>query len=182
LATRIPFGADRFDLVFCRFLLEYLPDRADALAEMVRVCRPRGRVVLQDLDGQFVWHYPLDERLQAGIERVLDGLRATGFDPFVGRQLFSLARRVGLQDIEVRAESYHLIAGCIDDFSYELWTLKLKIALPAIAKTLKDWVAAEWLRETFLAYLRREDTLTYSVVFTVTGVKAELNGGSRENR
>lgn len=176
-ASCLPFESHQFDLVYCRFLLEYLPDRKDAISEMVRVCAPGGRVLLQDLDGQLVWHYPCDEGLQGDIGRVLRRLGMAGFDPFVGRKLFSFARSAGLCDIEVRAESYHLVAGRIDELNYHLWQLKLDIALPAMAKALNSRIEAEALRDAFLAYLRRDDTLTYSVVFTVVGTKPGEEGG-----
>jgi len=40
--------------------------------------------------------------------------RTTGFDPFVGRKLFSMARNAGLTNIDVQAECYHLIVGEAD--------------------------------------------------------------------
>src|SRR5206468_5342108 len=71
----------------------------------------RSTVLLQDLDGQLLWHYPEDAVVQSTAERVVNALEATGFDPFVGRKLFWLARTAGLQNVEVQVECYHLIAG-----------------------------------------------------------------------
>jgi ubiquinone/menaquinone biosynthesis C-methylase UbiE len=171
-ATDLPFESDSFDVVFCRFLLEYLPDRQKAVSEMARVCRPGGKVILQDLDGQLVSHWPDDAELQRPLEKVLDHLRTTGFDPFVGRKLYSLAKSAGLTHLQVSAESYHLYAGRIDDHNYALWEAKLDSALPVAARALGGPEAALDLKVRFLEYLRREDTLTYSVIFTVCGRKA----------
>lgn len=171
-ATALPFTDDSFDFIYCRFLLEYLREKERAVAEMARVCRPGGTVLLQDLDGQLLWHHPVDQALQADIERVLAVLGETGFDPFAGRKLFAVARAIGLTDIQVQAESYHLFAGQIDDSNLRLWELKLDIALPVAAKALGGISAAESLKRRFLDYLQREDTLTYSVLFTVCGQKA----------
>lgn len=171
-ATALPFEDDSFDLVYSRFLLEYLGERRRAVEEMARVCRPGGRVLLQDLDGQLLWHYPEDAEMQGEICAVLEALAGGGFDPFVGRKLYHLAHRAGLADLQVAAESYHLYAGRIDPHAFSLWELKLDIALPAIARAIGR-EAAEGLKSAFLAYLLREDTLTYSVVFTVTGVVPE---------
>jgi SAM-dependent methyltransferase len=170
-ATALPFGDGSFEFIYCRFLLEYLRDKEKAVAEMTRVCRPGGTVLLQDLDGQLLWHHPVDAILQTDIERVLAVLGQTGFDTFVGRKLFALARAAGLTDIEVQAESYHLFAGRIDDHNLRLWEMKLDIALPAAAKALGGMTEAASLKASFLNYLQREDTLTYSVLFTVTGRK-----------
>src|SRR5882724_8070339 len=94
-AQALPFESDSFDFVFCRFLMEYLPDKQQAVREMVRICRAGGKLLLQDLDGQLLWHSPEDPGLQQTIERVVSRLATTGFDPFVGRKLFNLSYEAG---------------------------------------------------------------------------------------
>jgi SAM-dependent methyltransferase len=44
----LPFTEASFDIVSCRFAFHHLQDPARAFAEMVRVCRPNGRIVLCD--------------------------------------------------------------------------------------------------------------------------------------
>jgi ubiquinone/menaquinone biosynthesis C-methylase UbiE len=44
----LPFADATFDIVSCRFAFHHLQEPARAFAEMVRVCRPGGRVVLCD--------------------------------------------------------------------------------------------------------------------------------------
>jgi SAM-dependent methyltransferase len=44
----LPFADDAFDIVSCRFAFHHLQEPARAFAEMVRVARPGGRVVLCD--------------------------------------------------------------------------------------------------------------------------------------
>ena len=139
---------------------------------MVRVCRPGGTVMFQDLDGQLLWNYPEDPTVQVAVEKVVAGLAKTGFDPFVGRKLFSLAHKAGLTNIKVQVEPYHLIAGEIQPGILKQWQLKIEIALPQIARVLgSDHAAREYGRK-FIEYLCRPDTLTYSNVFTVTGRKS----------
>jgi ubiquinone/menaquinone biosynthesis C-methylase UbiE len=171
-AHAMQFSSDSFDLVYSRMLFEYLRDKEQAAAEMVRVCRPGGTVLLQDLDGQLLWNYPEDPVVQRAVEKVVAGLASTGFDPFVGRKLFSLAQKAGLKDIEVQVECYHLIAGQIDPGILKQWELKLEIALPQIARVLGGEGAAREHTQRFLEYLRRPDTLTYSTVFTIAGKKS----------
>jgi len=126
---------------------------------------------LQDLDGQLLWHYPEDPVVQSTVEKVVRALGATGFDPFVGRKLFSLAYNAGLKNIDVQAECYHLIAGQVEPAILEQWRLKLDIAGPQLAQLLGSETEAREQSRRFLDYLRRPDTLTYSTVFTVTGEK-----------
>jgi SAM-dependent methyltransferase len=170
-AQALPFESCSFDFVFCRFLMEYLPDKRLALREMVRICRGGGKILLQDLDGQLVWHSPEDPDLQKTIERVIRRLASTGFDPLVGRKLFHLCFEAGLSEIKVQIDPYHLYAGTIAGEELNLWQTKLDIAKPQLKKILGSDDAAVKYIEQFLAYLRRPDTLTYSCLFTVFGTK-----------
>lgn len=170
-AQAMDFASNSFDLVYSRMLLEYLKDKESAVREMARVCKRGGTVLLQDLDGQLLWHYPEDPEVQGTVEKVVRALAPTGFDPFVGRKLFSFAQRAGLKKIGVQVECYHLIAGEIEPAILEQWELKLEIAGPQLARLLGSKSEAREQSERFLNYLRRPDTLTYSIVFTVTGEK-----------
>jgi SAM-dependent methyltransferase len=170
-ALSLPFDANTFDLVFCRFLLEYLPDKPLAVREMARVCAPGGKIMLQDLDGQLLWHSPEDAELQQTTERVVSHLANSGFDPFVGRKLFGLCLGASLSNINVQLDPYHLYAGRIDERQFSQWQTKLEIALPQIVAVLGNEEAARKYSERFLGYLQSPDTLTYSCLFTVTGTK-----------
>lgn len=180
-ASKLPFDANSFDLVFCRFLLEYLPNKEQAVREMSRVCSNGGTVLLQDLDGQLLWHFPEDAELQQAMERILDSLAGTGFDPFVGRKLFSLCRRVGLRNIDVQVEPYHLYAGAIDETQLSHWRAKMDIAQPQLARILGSEAAARAYSDRFLAYLQDPETLTYSCLFTVRAQKLPA-AGERSSR
>ncbi|HKV81910.1 MAG TPA: methyltransferase domain-containing protein [Candidatus Sulfotelmatobacter sp.] len=169
-AMQLP--SSSFDLVYSRMLLQYLREKEKAVAEMVRVCKPGGVVLLQDLDGQLLWHYPEDTSVQRAVEKVLAALAPTGFDPFVGRKLFWLAQKAGLKKVDAQIESYHLIAGAIEKHILKQWELKLDIAKSQMAKVLGSKAEAEEQIQRFLEYLCRPDTLTYSVQFTVSGEKA----------
>jgi ubiquinone/menaquinone biosynthesis C-methylase UbiE len=170
-AQAMDFASNTFDFVYSRMLMEYLKDKEGAVREMARVCKRGGTVLLQDLDGQLLWHYPEDPLVQATVEKVVRALGATGFDPFVGRKLFSFAYNAGLKNINAQAECYHLIAGQAEPAILEQWRLKLDIAGPQLAQLLGSETEASEQSRRFLAYLRRPDTLTYSTVFTVTGEK-----------
>lgn len=170
-AHAMPFPEDSFDLVYARMLFEYLAEKERAAAEMVRVCKPGGTVMFQDLDGQLLWNYPEDPAVQSAVEKVVAGFGKTGFDAFVGRKLFSMAQKSGLRNINVQVECYHLIAGEIQPQLLKQWQLKVEIALPQIARVLGSEQAAKDYGKRFIDYLCRPDTLTYSNVFTVTGQK-----------
>jgi len=172
-AQSMEFQSNSFDLVYCRMLLQYLKEKEQAVSEMARVCKPGGIVLLQDLDGQLLWHYPEDPSVQRTLEKVVAALAITGFDPFVGRKLFWLAQNAGLTNIAVQVECYHLIAGEADPEILKQWELKLEIARPQMSRVLGGESQAEEQSRAFLDFLRRPDTLTYSTVFTVTGEKPQ---------
>ena len=167
-AVELPFEDGSFDVIYSRFVLEYVPEQARAVAEMARVCRLGGTVILQDLDGQILSHYPLDGRLRQDLEAILSGLARRGFDPFVGRKLYHLAHQAGLSDLVVLPEAYHLIAGAADEITQARWELKLQIAMPAIIDAVGSATATRACRE-LLDHLARQDTLTFSHLFTVYG-------------
>ena len=170
-AQSMEFQSNSFDLVYCRMLLQYLKEKERAVSEMARVSKPGGTVLLQDLDGQLLWHYPEDPAVQGTLEKVVAALGTTGFDPFVGRKLFWLAQNAGLTNIDVQVECYHLIAGEADPDILKQWELKLEIAAPQMSRVLGSESEARKQSQAFLDFLRRPDTLTYSNVFTVTGEK-----------
>jgi len=166
-STHLPFPDNSIDLVYSRFMLEYLAEPLQAVSEMARVCKAGGHVILQDIDGQLVSNYPVPD-FDADLQIVLDELSKTGHDVFVGRKLFYFAKKAGLNNISVKMEPYHLFPGRISDKEYKEWELKFDIALPMAAK-IHGEKKAKKLKEAYLNYLLREDTLTFSILFTIVG-------------
>ena len=163
----LPFPIDSFDIVYSRFMLEYLDDPLRVVSEMARVCKPSGRIILQDIDGQLVSNFPTPE-FDDDLQILLGEMNKTGHDVFVGRKLFHFAKKAGLNNITVKLEPYHLLAGKISEKDYKDWELKFEIALPIAEKVLGP-LKAKKLKDSFLEYLLREDTLTFSILFTVIG-------------
>ncbi|MBI1425457.1 MAG: methyltransferase domain-containing protein [Gammaproteobacteria bacterium] len=166
-STALPFPDGNFDLVYSRLMLEYLKHPEVSVCEMARVCKPGGKVILQDLDGQLIWHYPVPD-FQEEMDRVLVEMAKTGHDVLVGRKLFSFAKAAGLTNITVSVDPYHLYAGRVNEKELMEWELKLDIALPLIEQVYNKEKALE-LKQKFLSYLLDQNTLTYSVLFTVVG-------------
>ena len=168
---QIPFKDNSFNFVFNRFLFQYLYNKADAIKQMIRVCKPGGRVMIQELDGQLIWHYPEDEELKSLINESMKKISQKGFDPMVGRKIYNFCYNAGLKDIIAKGEMYHFIAGSINKKDYKIWDKKIDIAMSELIDALGDKNKGKLLKEKFLKYLQRKDTFTYSVVLTISGIK-----------
>ncbi len=57
-AQALDYGESTFDIVACLEALEFLPDPAGALGELIRVCRPGGLLVLTNRIGSDAWKMP----------------------------------------------------------------------------------------------------------------------------
>lgn len=169
--TALPFPDNSFDVTFSRFTFEYLRNPAEALAELYRVTRPGGRVVVADLDGNGVFHYPLPKMLEEGLARLNFVLSKAGFDPYIGRKLFHLFSGLPFVRVQVEALPHHLIAGEASPEQLENWETKLRVIRPAALKAFHSAEEYDSFVSACLALLRQRDALSYSVTFLVIGVK-----------
>jgi SAM-dependent methyltransferase len=166
----LPFQTDSFDFVWCRFIFEYLEDPDEALRELTRVARRGGKVVVGDLDGNGVFHYPLPADLEVGLMALLKATRGR-FDPYAGRKLYHRCVQGGLREIKTHVLPYHLFAGAAPKRDLDNWKLKLHNLRPLGEKALGGGDAYERLASAFMEFLRAPETLTYSVLFLVEGRK-----------
>lgn len=103
-ATRTGLPDAAFDLVHERLVLVNVPRPEEVVAEMVRLTRPGGWVVLQDADvATWTCEPPLPawDRLRGA---VVAAWEANGLDRHVGRRLGTLLRRAGVVDVELEAD------------------------------------------------------------------------------
>lgn len=98
-ATSLPFAADAFDAVRCERLFMHLQQPEQALAEMVRVARPGGRVVVMDTDWGTRSVDSAETELERRMARVLaEVCLANGYS---GRRLYGMAVRAELAELRV---------------------------------------------------------------------------------
>ncbi len=106
-ALALPFGPHRFDACHAERVLEHLPRPELALAEMVRVTKPGGWVVVGEPDwGTFI--IDTVEPALIDVERRLARVKAERLlqSGYVGRQLYRLAKRAGLADVAIEILSF----------------------------------------------------------------------------
>jgi ubiquinone/menaquinone biosynthesis C-methylase UbiE len=163
----LPFDDNSFDLVWCRYVLQWVNEPIQAVAEFKRVTRPGGLVVCCHFDGFGVTHYPVDPNWQADADKFFNNV----IDPFVGRKQFWMFQQLGFTDITVEAELDRSFAvnGPIDKERRENWETQLKAALPALIRNLGAEERATEFIQQFLAYQDREDTFSTCILYFVKG-------------
>jgi SAM-dependent methyltransferase len=102
-ATALPVGDADFDRALSVQVLEYVADIPAALAELHRVLRPGGRVLLWDVDWATVsWHSGDPARM----ERFLAAWDEHLSDPSLPRTLAGRMRAAGFVDVEMQGHSF----------------------------------------------------------------------------
>ncbi|MFG1698234.1 class I SAM-dependent methyltransferase [Nonomuraea sp. NPDC049309] len=101
--ARLPLRTGSVGGVLLRYVLQHLADPAPMLAEVLRVLRPGGTVVVVEVDGM-LWGlaepmYPELAHVHAAMARAQ---REAGGDRRIGRRLTRLLRRAGFADVLLR--------------------------------------------------------------------------------
>jgi SAM-dependent methyltransferase len=94
--------SDSFDLVISRHVLQSIPDAPRAVAEMVRVAKPGGRLHVLAEDYGMLWCHPTAHDSDEFWQRLPQEFgRAMGCDNHVGRTMFTVLTDLGAADITV---------------------------------------------------------------------------------
>lgn len=170
-AESLPAADEEFDVSWSRFTFEYLKNPLWVISEMARVTKKGGTIAVADIDGNCLWHYPVATDFERDLAEAISFLGKAGFDPLIGRKLYSIFKRAGLKDIKVDICPYHKIVGKIDAHLENLWQIKLETITENLVKMGWEKAKVTNLTERFLEILRDENVFTYSVLITVTGTK-----------
>lgn len=100
-AHALPFADESFDVVYCRYVLEHVPDPARALSEMRRVLRAGGRACAQENNILANVLDPPCPRFEKVWRAFAELQRRLGGDALIGGRLFSLFKRAGFERIEL---------------------------------------------------------------------------------
>lgn len=98
-AHELPFPESRFDVVYCRYLLEHVRDPQRVLQEMHRVLKPGGRAFAMENDMQMLAFDPDCPHFDALLSQFTTLQARFGGDARVGKRLFALFRGAGFREI-----------------------------------------------------------------------------------
>jgi arsenite methyltransferase len=134
--TALPVADASFDRALSVQVLEYVADIPAALAELFRVLRPGGRLLLWDVDWTTVsWHSEEPARMR----RFLDAWDEHLTDPALPRTLSASMREAGFQDVEMEGHAF-----VTDDITDETYAGAL---LPLMADYVGTDEAQAWATE-----------------------------------
>lgn len=164
----LPEGA--FDLVFCRLVLCHLKEPEKAVAQMARLLRKGGRLVLVDMDLRDIFTMPPCDHYPAFIKEAVVPLQAAiGVDYSVGLRLHGLMSDAGLVTEFVAADQPIFRTGP----EKHLWEKTWRVALPrATGSGVITVERAEALIAGMEAHTGRPDVwMAAAKMFAVVGTK-----------
>ncbi len=100
----LPFDADRFDVVFCRYLLEHVADPTAVLREIRRVLKPGGKVFLQENNILATTFDPDCPTFDAVWRKFAELQAILGGDALVGKKLYRLLLDAGFDEITLSVQ------------------------------------------------------------------------------
>lgn len=174
-------GDGEFDLVWSRFLFEYLDDPGAAMTNLVRAAKPGGKVVVADLDGNCLWHDPMSPAIERGLEMIRHRLEGE-WDPYVGRKLHRLFRAQPLVDVAVHISPYNVTCGGLTDDQRVNWEAKLATISERVTPAFGGPSAYQDFAAELLALLERPEVFSYSTLIIVEGVRAETEPDRTRSR
>jgi SAM-dependent methyltransferase len=100
-AHALEFEDNRFDVVYCRYVLEHVADPLQVLKEMRRVLKPNGKAFVQENNILVNVFYPVCPRFDALWKQFAVLQEKLGGDALIGKKLLPLFKEAGFQEIEL---------------------------------------------------------------------------------
>ena len=90
-----------YDVVYGRFIVSHLPERAALVARMAAALRPGGTLVLEDIDFSGAFSHPANDAYARYCELYTQVVERRGGDANAGRDLYAFCLDAGLRDVQV---------------------------------------------------------------------------------
>ncbi len=164
----LPFPDASFDLVWSKYLLQWLREPKTALAEFKRVARPGGHVVSCDCVGCVVEHFPIDPELKRKIREIM----ALLVDVNIGRKVPAYMIALGFRDVQVDIETDTLftVIGRIDADRRQNLEIQFQAMRPHLVKILGSEANVTQLVDRFLAHYDDPATCSFTSLHFTRGL------------
>jgi SAM-dependent methyltransferase len=164
----VPFPDASFDLVWSKYLLQWLREPKTALAEFKRVAKPGGHVVSCDYVGCVVEHFPIDPELERKIREIM----ALLVDVNIGRKVPAYMIALGFRDVQVDIETDTLftVIGRIDADRRQNLEIQFQAMRPHLVKILGTEANVTQLIDRFLAHYDDPATCSFTSLHFTRGL------------
>ena len=165
----LPFGDESFDVVWTKYLLQWLKEPKRALNELKRVTRPGGVVVSCDFASFAIKHFPVSAEFDREVRRVMTAL----VDSDIGRKVRSFMISLGFKDVhlEVEADKIFTVVGRIDAERRWNWEKQFQAARPHLSKIIGSEQDADRFVTDFLSIYDDPATSSVTTLHFTTGYK-----------
>ncbi|WP_127529611.1 class I SAM-dependent methyltransferase [Paenibacillus kobensis] len=167
--TGLPEG--QYDIVIARLLFLHLHQPLEAAAELKRVLKPGGKLLIVDIDdGIFGAVHPEIDLLHSLLSKLTKRQAASGGNRHIGRGLPRLLTQAGFADVDMDAcvqhSDLHGIEGFKRQFDIERFTSPLKAGLITESEY-------EQLSRSYAQFVQSPDAYAMMIYLLASGTKPE---------
>jgi SAM-dependent methyltransferase len=163
----LPFRSAHFDHVFVCFVLEHLPNPAEALQALMRVLKPGGSITVIEGDHGSAYFHPDSDHARRAIRCLVDLQQQAGGDSLIGRRLYPLLVQAGYRDVTVSPRMVYADAtrpALVDGFTRKTFTAMVEgVGEQAVGQGLMD--EASWAAGIKDLYRAADDDGTFCYTF-----------------
>lgn len=169
----LPYPDASVDVVWTKYVLQWLKEPEAALAEIRRVLRPGGRIVSADFADFVVEHHPVEPSFDRDVRQVMPGFVNVG----MGRQVAPLLLKLGFQDVEARIETDTLftVVGAIDPQRRWNWETQWRAARPRLVELVGGEAEADDFIARFMSHHDDPMTCSFTSLFITKGRRPRLD-------
>ena len=125
----LPFAAESFDHIFVCFVLEHLSRPVEALAILNTLLKPGGTVTVIEGDHGSTYFHPDSRAAHIAIQCQVELQRLAGGNALIGRQLYPLMVKAGLDAVQVSPRMVYVDSSrpdLVDGFTRKTFTAMIE--------------------------------------------------------
>lgn len=163
----LPYPDASIDVVWTKYVLQWLKDPQAALAEISRILKPGGRIVSVDFVDFVIEHHPADPDFDRDVRRIMPGFVDVG----IGRKVAPILLALGFEDVSVKieADALYTVVGAIDPRRRWNWEMQWRAAWPRLVELAGGEREADEFVNRFMSHYDDPKTCTFTSLFITQG-------------